>query len=293
MKNEVKVGIFVFAAATILAAGIIVVGQVRLFKRGYTVAIDFSFLGDLRPGAKVQYRGGFPIGYVDKVEITTNDMVRVTTIIENTKIPLFQNCKFAIYTVGMGLGEKYILVIPPVGVPGDMLTNGVVVRGNDPLSLEGAISSLSDITKEFSKEEFVGFLKSTLSMFVDMSEVVHESKKNVIVMSKELALFSADIREMGDVVISNKESINEAIARSTSAIRSIDVALSNTTAMVISINRIAKQIDDGKTGIGRILKDDKIYEDLKVSSKNLREFTERIKDNPNLLLFPSDDRRNR
>ncbi|MEK6794582.1 MAG: MlaD family protein [Spirochaetota bacterium] len=293
MKNEVKVGIFVIAAAVILIAGIIIVGQVRLFKRGYTVAIDFSFLGDLRAGAKVQYRGGFAIGYVDKVEITTNDMVRVTTIIEDTKIPLYQNCKFAIYTVGMGLGEKYILVIPPVGVPGDKLKHGDVVRGNDPLSLEGAISSLSDITKEFSKEEFVGFLKGTLSMFVDLSEIIHESKKSVIVMSKELSLFSADIRIMGDVVVSNKDSINEAIARSTGAIRNMDIALSNATSMVISINRIAKQLDDGKTGIGRLLKDDKIYEDLKISSKNLREFTERIKDNPNLLLFPSDDRRNR
>lgn len=291
MRNEVKVGIFAVIALAILVAGIVLVGQVRFFKRGYTIYIEYNFIGDLRVGSKVQYRGGFNIGYVERVSITSNDIVRVTAVIENKDIPLFLGSTFSIYTVGMGLGEKYILVLPPATNAGPLITNNTIIRGMDPLSLESTIGSLSDISKSFTREEFVGFLKSTFEMLVNLNYIVAESKYNVTKFTHEAAAISSDLRQLTDIFVSNKGSIDETLVTTGAAVKNINTSMSNMSTVLYSLNRIIRQVEEGKGGLGKILQDEDVYLDLKKSAKNLKDLTERVRENPSLLLFSSEEKK--
>ncbi len=116
---QIKVGILVVVAALILGGFIFILGNYSLGK-GFTVQVDFDFVGNLAPGAPVKI-AGIKVGRVERISFLGGELdpktnrrvfVRLTLWIENrARSTVRTNSRVYINTQGI-LGEQYIEIEP-------------------------------------------------------------------------------------------------------------------------------------------------------------------------------------
>src|SRR5258705_13369460 len=116
---EFKVGLLIVIATGILVAFIFVLGNFSL-KSGFTVHVDYDYIGSLQPGAPIKI-SGIKVGKVEdvhfwggKVDARTGKrvQVRVDAWIENSaRDSIRRDAEFFINTAGV-LGEKYLQLVP-------------------------------------------------------------------------------------------------------------------------------------------------------------------------------------
>lgn len=253
MNKKVKLGIFFIFTLVLLIFSVVTFGKIKMFGKGYDLFIDYVFIGDLRVNGKVAYRGGgIVIGFIRNIDINADGTIRVTAFITNEKVILPEGTKFTIQTVGFGLGEKYIMATPPsISTLGErsMMENSIV-KGIDPVSLESALGSLGDIKNELRIE--------------DINKVMMDLVHIVTILDS--------------IISTNGEQISEIIINANSMIKNIN-------AVTLKLNNIVDDVQNGKGVAGGAIKDEDLYRDLKITVSNLKDFSEKVKDNPSTLLF--------
>jgi phospholipid/cholesterol/gamma-HCH transport system substrate-binding protein len=116
---EFKVGLLIVIASAILAGFIFVLGNFSL-RSGFTIHVDFDYVGSLQPGAPVKV-SGIKVGKIKGVEFVGGQLdpaigervqVRVTAWIENrVRDSIRRDAEFFINTAGV-LGEQYLEIVP-------------------------------------------------------------------------------------------------------------------------------------------------------------------------------------
>jgi phospholipid/cholesterol/gamma-HCH transport system substrate-binding protein len=116
---EWKVGVLIVVSTAILLAFIFILGNLSL-RSGYTIALDFDYIGALQPGAPIKV-SGIKVGKVESVDffggkpdVQTGKrvQVRITAWIEDrAKDSIRSDAEFFINTAGV-LGEQYLEIVP-------------------------------------------------------------------------------------------------------------------------------------------------------------------------------------
>jgi phospholipid/cholesterol/gamma-HCH transport system substrate-binding protein len=117
---EFKVGLLILVSSAILLGFIFILGNFSL-RSGFTVAIDYDYIGALQPGAPVKV-SGIKVGKVESVEFLGGKpdpklggkrvQVRVTAWIEDrVRDSIRGDAEFFINTAGV-LGEQYLEIVP-------------------------------------------------------------------------------------------------------------------------------------------------------------------------------------
>lgn len=306
MNNEAKVGLFALLGIILAITVIILVGKVTFVRSGEKIYVDFNFIGDLREGAKVQYRGGVQIGFVDSIQVTEEDRVRVAVIIENEDVVLREGSQFGIHTVGLGLGEKYVLVLPSSRADAPPIEPNSIVRGTDPMSLEGTIGYLGTFADELSADDFTMLVKNLLELLVVVNSLVSESQKNISAFSDNMYDLTSDLKRISEIVTDNEDNIRKTIQNAESTIRHLDLAIQTLDSTVSNVNMVAttdlqealkeinflvKRVNAGEGSVGKLVKEEDVYNDLKIAAENLRYISDEIRRNPSSLLFGMDDKK--
>ncbi|MEJ7601198.1 MAG: MlaD family protein [Kofleriaceae bacterium] len=116
---EWKVGLLVLVSTAILVGFIFILGNFSL-RSGFTMRVDFDYIGSLQPGAPVKV-SGIKVGKVEEVEFLGGKLdpalgkrvqVRVTLWIEDrVREAIRRDAEFFINTAGV-LGEQYLEIVP-------------------------------------------------------------------------------------------------------------------------------------------------------------------------------------
>ncbi len=116
---EFKVGLLILLSGAILVGFIFVLGNFSL-RSGFTVKIDFDYIGSLQPGAPIKV-SGIKVGKVQAVEFVGGQLdpvlnkrvqVRITAWIEDrARDSIRKDAEFFINTAGV-LGEQYLEIVP-------------------------------------------------------------------------------------------------------------------------------------------------------------------------------------
>src|SRR3954466_9820560 len=116
---EFKVGLLILASSAILVAFIFVLGNFSL-RSGFTIYVDYDYVGSLQPGAPIKL-SGIKIGKVKAVElfggkqdpaIGKRVQVRVTVWVEDQVADAIRgDAEYFINTAGV-LGEQYLEIVP-------------------------------------------------------------------------------------------------------------------------------------------------------------------------------------
>jgi phospholipid/cholesterol/gamma-HCH transport system substrate-binding protein len=116
---EFKVGLLILVSSAVLVGFIVILGNFSL-RSGFTIHVDYDYVGSLQPGAPVKL-SGIKVGKVKEVElfggaedpvIHQRVQVRVTAWIEDrARDSIRGDAEFFINTAGV-LGEQYLEIVP-------------------------------------------------------------------------------------------------------------------------------------------------------------------------------------
>lgn len=140
---EVKVGMLIIIAITILAGFVLIMGGIN-FQPTYSLFVDFDNPGGLQTGAPVKIAGvkvgnvseiQFRGGVVNQASKQREALVRLKIAVEKRhKSAIHDNGTFYVTTQGV-LGEQF-LAIDPGSHDRPVIEEGAVVRGLDPPRLD-------------------------------------------------------------------------------------------------------------------------------------------------------------
>jgi phospholipid/cholesterol/gamma-HCH transport system substrate-binding protein len=140
---EVKVGLLILVAVTILTGFVLVMGGIN-FQPTYALFVDFDNPGGVQTGAPVKI-AGVKVGTVQEIQFRGGNvnagtrqrepLVRVKLAVEKRhKAAVHDNATFYVTTQGV-LGEQF-LAIDPGSYDRPVVEEGAVVRGLDPPRLD-------------------------------------------------------------------------------------------------------------------------------------------------------------
>ncbi len=205
IKREVKIGIFITAAAVILGSFVFLVGDLsRLFTEpGYPVYLYFDSAAGLEKGTVVRM-AGVKIGYVKDIRLKEQKAEVELSIRPEVKLPL--DSKATLASLGI-LGEKYIEIIP--GQTMQYAMAGTSLEVMLPLSLEKLGTELVDISSEIQEtgetlREVIGNKKAQ----ADFSRAL-----------ADISVFAKDLREISS---RNKELLNQGLEKTQQTIQNFD-----------------------------------------------------------------------
>ena len=154
---EFKVGLLILVSTAILLGFIFILGNLSL-RSGFTVAVDYDYIGALQPGAPVKV-SGIKVGKVESIEFLGGKpdpalggkrvQVRVTAWIEDRAHDSIRgDAEFFINTAGV-LGEQYLEIVPGHDWDHPAIVAGAVIHGppavHDPPRTDLVVSRLYEV----------------------------------------------------------------------------------------------------------------------------------------------------
>ncbi|HVK88319.1 MAG TPA: MlaD family protein [Kofleriaceae bacterium] len=203
---EFKVGLLILISSAILVAFIFVLGNFSL-RSGFTLQLDYDYIGSLQKGAPVKV-SGIKVGkiqdvefYGGKIDPTINQrvQVRVTVWVENrVKDAIRSDAEFFINTAGV-LGEQYLEIVPgkdwdkPGVEPGAIIHDA---RVKNPPRTDLVVARLFEVLDGVSsvlrddRDAIKHLLSNGASAVAEVNQLLVENRKplgELIVSAGELA----------------------------------------------------------------------------------------------------------
>ncbi len=297
MEKERKVGLFIIVSLLIFFYLIIKVGDIRLNlkKKGYEIYSSFNQTAGLLEGAAVRL-AGVKIGKVLKIYLN-NGKAEVIMLINND-IKILQNSKASVSSFGI-MGEKYIEIIPGKGEK-LFIKDGGRIKGIAPLSIDqiGALfysigqdlkamgATIKDI---FTSEEGEYRLKTIVKNMAETTNELNEMSKEVRKMISEIVNDSKEeVEKLNSSILSiakRVDSLTKSLAvfinknrdHLTSGMKNFEKLGENLEKISGEISDMAAQINQGQGTAGKLLKDDKLYKDIKATILSAKDSIKRIK----------------
>ncbi|MCK5581640.1 MAG: MCE family protein [Candidatus Omnitrophica bacterium] len=257
---ELKVGGLVLVSFVLLAAFILSIGDFSIFEEGKTLNVTFEFANGLKRSAPVRV-AGVDAGVVKDVQLffdSQENKTKVNVVVwvrQETNIPI--DSIAMINQLGL-LGEKYLEIVPGLNMQ-KFFNEGDVLEGIDPIlqekisqrvvevaaKLEDGIESINQLISDKGSQQA---LRNTLRQVSSLSEGLNEIINN------------------GE----NQESVRLTLQRMSSLTERLD--------------RIVQRIEAGEGTVGKLLAEERIYDDLQSLSLDL-------KNNPWKLLYRAKDKK--
>jgi len=232
MRREVKVGIFLVGAFTVLAVAAFVIGNVsRLFQpRGYSLFVVFDSALGLDESAAVRL-AGIKIGYIKDIQLDVRKTRIELRVFNKFRVP--RGSQAAQATMGL-LGEKYIEIQPGESdtfhVPGEELVS-LASTGLDQLG--PVLMGVGEEIKELSTS-----VRKILS--AEMEQNLQQTLRNVSALTEELKALAAE----------NRGAVGRVIGNADKAILSVDSRLEALTAEVDrAAAGLSGLIDENRSGV--------------------------------------------
>src|SRR4051794_9462508 len=277
MKSLVKVG--VFATLCLIALGILIwkIEDLNPFaKKGQRLHAVFQSVAGLDDKASVRI-AGVRVGHVDGLGLL-GTRARVNIRMERP-VPLTMGTTARIANLGL-LGEKYIELVPgPPNAP--PLPDDAVLVGTTPPSLDDAMAKINDIggsiqkvTGQLAGSDVAGGIGRLLADIqltsAEIRALVAENRANVsssvrnidsltAVLARELPRLAAQTQAALDQISMLVKENRGNVSSSLGNIRELTEKLQTSAD---NLNKISGTIASGKGTIGKLVNDEKAYNDV-------------------------------
>lgn len=304
--EQIKVGALVVIAVVLFLTALVFVGGVNLFhKRKVTYTAYFKFAGGLDPGAFVRF-GGLKVGTVKSAEIDPRDTTRIRVTLQVKEgTPIRTNSKARISTLGF-LGENYVEVSPGTR-DADRLPDGSEISSLEIVQLADVFNNVNNVTVNANKlvndldEKILVVSNNANQLITNMNAVVRPENRAHI--DAALANMDAMLAESRPRVKNTLANFESASAKFGPTVDSAHQTLSNADKLVKNLDTVVQEdrqaIHDVLVRLNATLEDarqlmghfdntlstnrpniDEMLENFRVSSQNVKQFTDTIKQRP-------------
>jgi phospholipid/cholesterol/gamma-HCH transport system substrate-binding protein len=303
-KEQAFVGVFVIIAASLLIATIFAIGG-AFGRPGQTFLVYFKHAGGLEPGAIVRY-AGIRVGRVQKVTVDPKDASRVImTIGVEPDVPIKTDSLAKIASVS-ALGENYLEIAPGkpdsplaksgavlpskeffgIGDVADLLNDlgpdvqDLVSNLNDRVTqLKDTIERTNDLLNEHNRKNVADALDNLNGMLGENRKSIHSAIGHIDKLSEQLGptvdQFKQTAKQANDTLKKIDDMLGENRKDLHDSITQLHKALDNATTLVDQLNRTVNVNGENI---------DEIVENIRLTTENLRQFTDTIRTRPYTLI---------
>ncbi len=299
LSTELKVGFFAVFVIFILTFMTFRVGGLDwLTKEGFIVYVYFRNIAGLDEKTKVKI-AGVDAGVIEKIEL--KEGVAKLTVRVRKDVVIYGDAVASIKATGL-LGDKYLEI--SIGERQPQLKNGDSIRNViELIDIDDMLRKLSKVSENistlavslneaFGADESKNALKETVlnlgditanlnstivandrklrnvldnikKLTASLSEVVDKNKAPLNATISNIQDFSGKLKSDGPELIAN---LNKATRDLKEMIEENKVAVKST---VSSFNNIAQQVDKGEGTLGKLVKDDKLYNSINKAAEGL------------------------
>ncbi len=283
--SELGIGIGVTAATLIVVLGILALGTSDLFVSGMRIVMTVPDADGLAAGDSVLFRG-IAVGTVDSLTIDRKGVVVEMKLKGNPDIP--SDSRFVIKSSSL-LGDKVVEIRP--GVSTKKLRANAGVLGSSENGLLGLASSAGQVQQQVSTilsniDNLSGAttLKSVYGTINNLNETI--ATLQGILADNRLAL-KTTMDNLSAISGENRQPVRRTIQTLDATISSIDrtsielqSAIRQTSSSLAALNSVLSQVEAGKGTLGKLVKDDSLYMEMKQAVSQFRALVEDIKKNP-------------
>ncbi len=289
-RTEIEVGVTVLVALAVLIWGVTWLKEISIQRRVRVWHVSFPQTGGLGPSDEVRVNG------IRKGDVQSMDLVGdhvVVSLALASEIQLTHRCRVAISNVGL-MGEKVIAVdLQEGGKPyteRDTIS-GVYEQGLSEISATlgdamGAISLLADRLRGVADVmQKNNDLEKTLRNFRQTSEELKGA------VAEDRALLRATVENFGAasqtakrLTTDREAELQHALTDFASAAAKLDRLSSRLDSLRSSLQSVATKLDGGQGTLGKLVNDDKLYQDVSAATRNLKALIEDIRTHPKKYL---------
>ncbi|OGU51461.1 MAG: ABC transporter substrate-binding protein [Ignavibacteria bacterium GWC2_36_12] len=287
-KTEIRVGITVLLGVIIL---LWILGWAKNFSitpTENTVKVQFSNTAGLEIGDAVTVNG-VRKGFVEDLAIEGENVV-VTLKIDN-KVVLKEDAGFAVSMLDL-MGGKKVEISP--GSSGKLLDYSQVQAGTFYADIPYVMSMVGTFQEDISST--ISDLKITLTSLNNylgdkkLNDDIKSSMSNLSEVTRKLNILIDENRDnlkkltanTAELTEETKKFINENKESLNTSVKGLQSVLSNTDSLLAKLNIFTDELKNRQNNLGKIIYDEKIYDDLSQSLKQLNELTkimiEQLKD---------------
>ncbi|MDR6967141.1 phospholipid/cholesterol/gamma-HCH transport system substrate-binding protein [Flavobacterium arsenatis] len=290
ITREIKTAILVIASILLFIWGYSFLRGSDLLSDYRTFYVEFDNVEGLAPSAPVTI-SGLAVGKVTAITLH-HETAKLTVEIQiKSDFPISKSSVVNLYEPGF-IGGKQLQIIPNLedqtpAESGDKLKSGIV-----PGLLTGLGDKLAPVQQ---KVELV--LVSADSLISNLNDVLDTKTKNNLKASIEnlnatMASFSKTSKSLSEIMDHNKGKIDGVVTNfekissnfskvsDTIAKAKIGEAINNLEKTLDGVNKIVKDLETGKGTMGKLLKDDAMYNNFTKTSKELELLLQDLRLNP-------------
>jgi len=295
MTTEFKVGVLVLVGIALLFYMSFRVGKFGSLSegQGYPVIVHFKNVAGLDVKSPVQV-AGVQVGTVGNISLDGNMAKASLVIKKDVRIPV--DSKVALKSFGI-LGDKYIEIAMGQSTTyvksGEELKNVVSYADYDEIfqTVSAAAKSFGDTMDQFKdvigpeeRRDVKESLANIKTVSGDFKNLVAANKENVNRIVTNVADASTRLRPMTDKADATLNEINALVKDvgegkgTLGKLVKDDQLYDDAREMVASLKAVSSDIEQGKGTIGKLVKDESLYNEAKETIKSVNQFTGDLKD---------------
>lgn len=291
LSKEIKTAILVLSGILLFIFIFYYLKGENILDNSKKISAIYDNVEGLAPSAAVTING-HKIGKVQSIHFT-NDLsgkLNVNMLIDSD-FEFSKNSTAQLYEAGL-IGGKAIAIIPAFdGAPnvesGDLLSSDV----------KPGLTDLVNQRLTPLQEKMETMMVSADTLLVNLNTLFDAQtksniKSSIAELSTTIASFKSTSESLNDLVVDNSSSIGQTITNfnkisedltslSTSlAATDFDTIMADLKSTISSFNQLLSAIENGEGSVGKLMKDEAVYNNLEGATKQLEELLEDMKLNP-------------
>lgn len=290
LSKEVKTGILAIGAILLLIFGYSFLEGTNLLDKHREFYVKYDNVEGLAQAAPVTING-LTVGKVQDISFANPTGSLIVKFTVEKDFDFSKNSVVRIYSSGL-IGGKNLGIFPKYDIT-NVAKSGDTLRGDVEDGMLTAVSkALGPLEKKVNNTlATVDTLLLSVNAIVD--EQTRENLQGAIAnLNQTLESFSGVAENLNYILSNNTQKLDNTfsnldktagnLSRLTDSLAQLETGklVSDLQNMVDKMNAIVEDVDSGKGSIGKLLKDDQLYENLEGASRQLEQLLQDVKLNP-------------
>lgn len=292
ISKEVKTAILVLSGIVLLIFGINYLRGENLLGSSRVFYAEYDNVEGLTSSTPVTING-LNIGKVLEINFKEDGSGKLLVkLLVDSDYQFSKNSKAELYEAGL-IGGKAIAIVPAFDKAG-VAESGSSLKG----TVKAGLSELVNQKLTPLQAKIEGAMGSADHLLINLNDVFDAEtkanlKKSIAALSSTLESFKGTSNSLNklmknnqvkiDVLLTNAETASEDLTKITGSLSQADLGqtVKNLESTLKNFNSILANLEKGEGSMGKLLKDDKLYNNLEGATKELESLLKDVKLHPN------------
>lgn len=290
LSKEVKTGILAIGAILLLIFGYSFLKGTNLLEKNNEYFVKYENVEGLAKAAPVSING-LTVGKVQDITFSNKKGWLIVKFAIDREVTFSKNSMVRIYSAGL-IGGKSLAVYPDY-TSNDIAKSGDTLRGETEDSMLSVVSkALGPLEKKVNNT-----LATVDTLLLNVNDIIDDEtrknlKESIANLNVTLNSFSGVSQNLNNILenntgkldntFSNLDKTADNLSRLTDSLAQLETGklVTELQDVVSRIDRIVANVDEGNGSIGKLLKDETLYNNLEGASRQLEQLLQDVKLNP-------------